>query len=645
MKRTVLLLLCLASAMQLKVQASFLTTDTAHWYMKHSYDVLTYKLNLNVYSCYAAPWPKSFAAKAVITLKVDSALNSIKLNAVNTSIQVDSVKQAGVSFTHANDTLKVQLNRTYQPGEVLSVRISYQHKNVTDNAFYVSNGWVYTDCPPEGARKWFPCWDRPADKALTDITVKVPAGVRLGSNGLLADSTLSADTITYHWASAHPLSTYLVTFTSKAGFAVTKKYWHQPANPNDSLPIMLYYTPGDNISNAMNVIPPITNFYADKFGPYPFQKIGFATLNGSFPWGGMENQTMVNLMPGGYSDNSLIAHEHSHQWYGDMVTCGTWADIWLNEGFGTYCDKLYTEYATGYNSYKTLMNGLASYYLTHNPGLPLYNPSWAIHTPSSNLLYSTGLIYDKGACVLFQLRYVIGDSLFWEVMKTYALDTNFRYKNAVTEDFIAKVNQVCAQDYQWFFDEWVYAPNHPVYANTYNIRDLGAGQWRVDLELKQVQTNTVFFRMPVEVKIVFTDATDTIIKVNNDTNPQQYSFNFSKQPSALGFDPNKMILLKQSTTTVGVNEPGKPAGFALFQNEPNPFRGSTSVKFSLPYDTHLSLAIIDSSGKQLRNIFNGPHKAGNYRIELSSDDLVPGIYFMRMQAGEFTEMKKMAVAR
>ncbi len=634
-----------AYCLQTSLHAVSLTSDTAHWYMKHSYDVLNYKLNLDIYNTYFSPYSKAFTAREVITLRVDSALNSISLNAVNTSLQIDSVRDAGVSFTHANDTLKVQLNRTYQPGEILDVRISYQHKNITDNAFYSINGFVYTDCPPEGARKWFPCWDRPADKALTDITVKVPLTVRLGSTGLLSDSTITADSLYYHWVSGDPVSTYLITLTSKSGFAITKKYWHHPSNPNDSIPLCLYYTPGDNIANAMTSVPLITDFYSLKFGEYPFEKIGFATLNGSFPWGGMENQTMVNLQPGGYSDNSLIAHEHSHQWFGDMITCGTWADIWLNEGFGTYCDKLYTEYSISYIAYKSAMNTLGSYYLGHNPGLPIYNPSWAIHTPSASLLYSTALIYDKGACVLHQLRYVLGDSLFFQTMNAYALDTALRYKNAVTLDFIAKVNQVSGQDYQWFFDEWVYAPNHPVYSNTYNIRDLGTGLWRVDLDLKQIQANTVFFRMPVEVQIVFADATDTLIKVNNDTNPQEYSFTFARKPSALGFDPNRNILLKQSSMVVGVNEALKPEGFALHQNEPNPFKGSTSVNYSLPVEANMRLVLIDSSGKQIRTMLNRTQKAGVYKMEITADDLAPGTYFLQMQAGEFTETKKMLLIK
>lgn len=636
--------ICL-SFLPVTMQAAVIATDTAHWYMQHSYDVLNYKLNLDVYNCYTTPYPRSFAAREVITIKADSALNSIKLNAVNSSLLIDSVRQAGISFTHANDTLVIQLDRTYQVGEVFNVRISYHHNNVSDNGFYVSNGYVFTDAPPEGARKWFPCWDRPSDKANTDITVKVPPGVRLGSNGLLSDSTVVADTIYYHWISTDPLATYLVSITSKAGFSIAKKYWHHLANPDDSIPVRLYYSSGEDVTNALNVVPLITNFYSTKFGEYPFQKIGFATLNTAFPWGGMENQTMINLMPGGYSNTSLMSHEHSHQWFGDMITCGTWADIWLNEGFATYCDKLYTEYTMGYNTYKGSMNILAGYYLAHNPGIPVYNPSWAIHTPSSDLLYSTALIYNKGACVLHQLRYVLGDTLFFAVMNAYALDTALRFKNAVTLDFIARVNQVSGSDYQWFFDEWIYEPNHPVYANTYNIRDLGNGLWKVDLELKQVQANPLFFRMPVEIKVRFADATDTIFKVENDSNPQEYSFNFSKQPSALVFDPNGNILLKQSTTVVGVSEHEAVPGFSLSQNEPNPFRESTSVKFSLPSESAVSLVIIDSSGKQVMNLLERKFSAGVFRIEFTADGLAPGIYYLHMQAGEFTETKKMVLVK
>jgi aminopeptidase N len=626
-------------------QALSLPIDTAHFYMKHSYDVQKYKLDMDIYASFTSPYPKSFAAKEVITFKVDSALNSIKLNAVNSSLQIDSVRMAGISFTHSSDTLTIGLNRTYSPGEIVEVKICYQHKNVTDNAFYVSGGFVFTDFPPEGARKVFPCWDRPSDKALTDITVKVPLGVRLGSTGHLADSTISADTIYYHWISEDLVSTYLVTLSAKVNYLIYKTWWIHLSNPNDSIPVRLYYKDGEIFSTAKNLIIPLTDFYSQKFGDYPFEKIAFATLSNAFPWGGMENQTMVNLMPGGYLQEDLIAHEHSHQWFGDLITCGTWADIWLNEGFGTYCQKLWTENAHGYTTYKNQMNAIANAYLGQNPGWPIYNPGWAIQTPPLGQLYNTAVIYNKGACVLYQLRYVLGDSTFFNIMNAYATDTSFMFKNAVTEDFISSVNQVSGQDMQWFFDEWVYAPNHPVYDNTFLIDYPGTGYWQVSLTIEQIQTNTVFFRMPVEVKISFTNGSDTIVKILNDANPQLFQWNFLKQPSSLSFDPNRNILLKQATTIVGLGNDKHYSGYSLEQNEPNPFSVLTTIQYNIPKESDVKISIIDSQGKILLIPVNKKHEPGKYKFDLTNDSLSPGVYFYKIESGKYTESRKMIIIK
>jgi aminopeptidase N len=621
------------------------SVDTAHFYMEHSYDALKYKLDLDLYQCYTTPFPRSFSGNEVVTIRVDSVLNKIMLNAVSNSLEVDSVGMAGVSFTHSNDTLHVQLNRTYQPGEVFEVKISFRHKNVTDNAFYVSGGYVFTDFPPEGARKVFPCWDRPSDKAAFELTAKVPLNVRLGSTGQLADSTVSADTIWYHWKTGFQVATYLFTIASRTNFLVQQTYWHKPSAPSDSIPVRFYYKSGENLTTANNVIGPLTDFYSQKFGDYAFEKIGFATLNSAFPWGGMENQTMVNLMPGGYGDEALIAHEHSHQWFGDLVTCGTWADIWLNEGFATYCQTLWVEETSGYEAYKSKMNSLASYYLGHNPGTPLYNPVWAIHTPPGGQLYHTGLVYDKGACVLHQLRYVIGDSLFFEFTHAYPTDTNFMFKNAITEEVVEKVNAITGQDLNWFFDQWVYSPNHPKYENTYEFMDQGNGSWNVKLFVNQTQTNTGFFTMPVEIGIEFTDATDTIIKVWNDTNHQVFQFEFQKIPASLMFDPQKNILLKTATTVVGMEEESGNLNYGLNQNEPNPFRSDTRVSYTVGTPSMVKITVSDSNGHLLATPVNSKHEPGRYQFNFSGGNLVPGNYLLRMDAGNFQETRKMILVK
>jgi len=619
--------------------------DTARFYMEHSYDVQKYTMNIDLYSCYSSPYTRSFTASLNMAIRVDSALNSIRLNAVNNSLEIDSVGFPGIGFTHINDTANIILDRIYLPGEFLSVDIFYRHRNIFDHAFYAGSGFVFTDTPPEGARKWFPCWDRPSDKAKWEVTAKVPATARLGSTGYLADSIVNADTIWYHWVSEYPVATYLITLSSKTNWLVHTDYWHQLENPDDSIPIRLYYKPGENLNTVNNVIQPITDFYAGKFGDYPFEKIGFATLSSSFPWGGMENQTLVNLMPGGYNDANLIAHEHAHQWFGDLITCGTWADIWLNEGFATYCQNLWVEHSEGYDTYKASMNSVANYYLSTNPGWPLYHPEWAIHTPSGSQLYNQSITYNKGACVLFQLRYVLGDSLFFAALNAYASDTGFMFRTAITEEFVAKMNAATNQDLNWFFDEWVYAPNHPLYQNTFEIIPLDTETWKVKLVINQVQTNTLFFTMPVQVEVSFTDGTDTLVQVMNNSNNQVFEMVFEKQPENLIFDPYRNILLKQATTIVGIKETGKSTGNKLFQNKPNPFRESTSGAFQVATTEKVVISVTDSNGKVISVPILGIYDPGYYRFEFQSPSLVPGIYFLKMEAGSFQDIRKMILVR
>ena len=124
---------------------------------RHSYDVLNYRMFFDLYDNFSSPYPKSYNANIIVKFRVDSTLNSIDLNAVNSSLVVDSVSMAGVSFTHASNLLTVTLDRTYNVSEIVEVKIFFRHNKVSDNAFYASGGFVFTDCPPEGARKLYPC--------------------------------------------------------------------------------------------------------------------------------------------------------------------------------------------------------------------------------------------------------------------------------------------------------------------------------------------------------------------------------------------------------------------------------------------------------------------------------------------------------
>jgi len=159
----------------------------------HSYDVLRYSLNLDLYKNFSNPFPHSFTATNTITLRIDSASSGIMLHAVKSSLTIQSVTLGKKTLAFAQDPIfaTITLDTLHNPGDTLVLRIAYQHNDVADGSFNVANdGMVFTDAEPEGARYWFPCWDSPADKALLDLTAKVPGSVLLGSNGRLADSIL-----------------------------------------------------------------------------------------------------------------------------------------------------------------------------------------------------------------------------------------------------------------------------------------------------------------------------------------------------------------------------------------------------------------------------------------------------------------------
>ncbi|MGA2824164.1 MAG: hypothetical protein ABSE72_11630, partial [Bacteroidales bacterium] len=197
----------------------------------YAFHTLNYKMSIDIYHCFANPFPRSFNATLICSLKADSTLHSVKLNADTSSLLIDSVSLNAVSFSHANNLLNVYLDRYYDPGEIFDIKIYYRHRDVDDGAFFAGNGMVFTNCEPERARNWFPCHDVPSDKSTFDLTAKTPVNVTLGSNGILTDSTIHGDTLYYHWVSADPLATYLVVIAAADDYLLKILYWHKLSDP------------------------------------------------------------------------------------------------------------------------------------------------------------------------------------------------------------------------------------------------------------------------------------------------------------------------------------------------------------------------------------------------------------------------------
>ncbi|MDZ4712764.1 MAG: M1 family metallopeptidase [bacterium] len=510
------------------------------------YNVVSYEINLDLYENFKAPYPGSFNSLVRISAQADATIGQVILNADNRSLVIDSINGNGISFLHENNILTINLDRLYDSTEAFDLNIFYKHNNIKDSAVYTGAGIFYTDCEPIGARKWFPCNDRPDDKALITLNAEVPAGVLLVANGYLADSLVNADTVTYKWVSIYPVATYLVAVVAKTNFNLDVIYWKKTSNPNDSIEVRFYWQPGEtkfNIDNIKKKIIGMLTMLSNLYGDYPFEKIAFATTNRDFPWGGMENQTIVTLCPDCWTED-LAIHELAHQWFGDLITPKTWSDIWLNEGFATYNESIWIEYTSGYKEYKKSVSNMARGYLRKNPGWAIYQTSWSVNVPSDDTLFNFEICYLKSAAMLHQLRYVLTDSIFFQCMTAYAENPMYKYGNISTGEFVRFINSVSGQDLNWFFSEWLSQPNHPVYQNNYNIEESGK-KWKVDYTINQIQKNSGFFKMPVQLKVTFDNGKDSLITVNNNYNLQTFNLEFKDEPVKVSFDPNNEILLKE----------------------------------------------------------------------------------------------------
>jgi aminopeptidase N len=512
------------------------------------FDIVHYKLNLDLYNCFISPFPQSFNGIAEIKIKADKEINDIVLDANSYSIEIDSTSDNIQSYNHSGNKLNLSFSNTISPNDSRSFTVYYTHRDVRDRAFFSDDGMVFTNNAPEGARKWFPCYDHPSDKATFELIAKTPANVLLGSNGSLIDSTLIADTIYYHWKSRDPVATYLIVISAKVNYNLDIVEWINPEN-GKIIPTRFYWQDGENTEN-LKYIKSINNkmmdFFSNLFGTYPFEKNGFASLNEHFVYGGMENQTLTSIRFDSWRE-ILIVHEFTHAWFGNMITPKNWSDVWLNESFANYCEALWIEHTRGKEEYKKYIQLEAERYFHENPSFPIYNKWWNDETPPSNILYNGAIIYSKGACVLDKFRNVVGDTAFFKVLKAYTNDERFRFSNAETDDFIAIVNNITGKDYTKFFNQWLKSTDHPVYQNYYVITEEDQ-KFRIDLTINQIQDNETAYEMPLKFEVSFSDGTKRLLCLLNSKRAENYFFTFEKEPIELVFDPFNNIILKESET-------------------------------------------------------------------------------------------------
>jgi aminopeptidase N len=422
------------------------------------------------------------------------------------SLHVTEILHHGIritGFTHENNKLTIPL--PVGPSENLpvpsiistdSVKISYQGIPVDDalGSFSIKSHAgvpiLSTFSEPYGARDWWPCSQDLNDKIDSiELVITVPPGNRAAANGVLVSEEQLGDRSVFHWKHNHPIAAYLIGI-SVTNYAVYSDY--VPVANGNPIEILNYVYP-ETLETVRSQTPAIIHpfqLYNELFGLYPYadERYGHA----QWQWGGgMEHQTMSFMGSFGYD---LMAHELGHQWFGDFITCGSWRDIWLNEGFATYMTGLCYERDQG-GIYWEPFKRLSINRVLRKPDGSVY----CYDTTDVDRIFDDRLSYSKGAIVLHMLRWEMGDKNFFRALNDYLHDPLHANGYATTEDLISHAEAAADTSFREFFNDWVYGQGYPTYELGYRQDSQGV----VEMEITQEQSDpsVSFFEMDVPVRL------------------------------------------------------------------------------------------------------------------------------------------------
>ncbi len=533
-----------------------------------NYDVKYHRLEFTVDPSVA------FIAGAVTTyFEAKSNLNQVTFDLAN-NMTVSQVLQRGntLSFIqNTNDELVITLPTIQNTGVLDSLTISYSGNPVSsgfgsfEQNQHAGDPVIWTLSEPYGAKGWWPCKQDLNDKVdAIDVFITTPRFNPSNeeyiavSNGLEQSQVVNGSNKTTHFKHQYPIPAYLIAI-AVTNYSV---YSHTVTNNGNPFDIVNYVYP-ENLASAQSSTPitvNIMNLFADLFEEYPFsnEKYGHA----QFGWGGGMEHTTVSFM--GSFGRNLIAHELAHQWFGNKVTCGSWKDIWLNEGFATYLSGLVIENLDGNASFKTWKQSLNNS-ITSLPNGAVYLSD--TDTTSVNRIFNGRLSYNKGAMVLHMLRKKIGDVDFFQGVKNYLNDANHAYAYAKTEDFIPIMEAASGESLTEFFNDWLYNQGYPSYSILWN--QPSANQVHVQVSQIQSDGSVSYFEAPIPIRIIGTLGETLDIVLNNTVDQEVFSNSVNFTVASIEFDPEADLISKNNNVFITSNNLDINGSFKIFPNPAN----------------------------------------------------------------------------
>lgn len=581
----------------------------------------------------ADPSVRFIKGKVTVYFVVAVPSTSITLDMMSPLV-VDSVTQRNtlLSQLQLNNTVQINFASTINAGTLDSVSVYY--KGVPPNTGFgsfiqdqhagVPVMWSLSE--PYGARDWWPCKNGLDDKADSiDVFITAPAQYKAASNGLWQSETLVAGgtkKIT-HWKHRYPIATYLVCFAI-TNYAV---FNNSVQLGNVTLPMQTYCYPENQAAfqaGTQNVLDAMQLYHA-TFGDYPFIKEKYGHVQ--FGWGGgMEHQTSTFIINIG---EGLIAHELGHQWFGDKITCASWQDVWLNEGFATFLASYYNENKyplTTVDNRKSEINSI-----TQQPG----GSVWVDDTTNVGRIFDFRLSYLKGSHLLYMLRWKLGDSAFFKGLRRYQKDQQVIYNFARTADLKRNLEQESGQDLTQFFNDWYKGQGYPSYTVQWSTTD--ANTVKVKVSQTTSHPSVSFFALPLAVK--FKNATqEKTVVLDNKTNGEEFVSNIGFIADTAIIDPDYWLISRNNKS---VKLSDVISGQNVVQVFPNPAKEKIYINLKNFTASAVTITLFNNIGQLMYTsdvtLGNGP----NY-LQVPLKNLPAGVYNLQIKANDgFKYFKKL----
>ena len=486
-------------------------------------------------------------------------LNSAEL-AID-AVTVNRAQGAALKLNYAIEghQLWITLDRDYEAWRTLRVRIVY-HGFPRTGLFFVHPtpeypNWpseVYSQGEPELNQYWFPCWDYPNDMATSETVTTVPEGQVVVSNGKLVRMTHAGGQVTYDWVESIPHSSYLISIASGPWRKFSDKYEGKPVD---------YYVPRTvdeaTARRSFHLTPDMIGFFSRATGvEYPYEQYAQTAVQ-NFIFGGQENVSATTLTDTtlhderadqDYPSTDLVSHELGQHWFGDFVQCRDWANIWLNEGFATYLEALYTQYHAGNDAYRFAI--YQDQLSEQEEDRSAYRRPIVDRHYNDPLAMFDATTHEKGAAVLEMLRYVVDgsqavshtasqDERLFRAFHNYL--TTHQAQAVETKDLMEAIQKTTGEELGWFFHEWVFMSGHPDYRVTASYDASSKTEKLTILQTQPITSQTPIFEMPIELAFFGANGERKQIQVHDYMQQQTFDIPLDFAPQWADFDPDDFI--------------------------------------------------------------------------------------------------------